>query len=178
MTDNKTDQYWLTAAADIRRFCKGEINAAALAECYPEFEISDGYHYVDFGDCIYVTMPEGCPLQMIAKIAQAAVLQKDDVNRINDCKIRITYQPAWEKFTRWSKLKEVCENKQPIVFEMSARDKWWRDSGEPVIDIRFLLHEGSHGDSDGYGVEDDTWLVGLLFENGTWFKEWHLEGDY
>lgn len=30
MTDNKTDQYWLTAAADIRRFCKGEINAAAL----------------------------------------------------------------------------------------------------------------------------------------------------
>lgn len=178
MTDIKIGQYWLTVAADIRRFCKGEINADTLAERYPEFEIREGYHYTDFGECINITVPEGCPLQMIAKIAHAAGRETGDVNRINDCGIRITYQPAWEKFTRWSKLKEICAAKRSIVFDMQAKDKWWRNSRNPIIDIRFLLHEGSHGDSDGYGIEDDTWLVGLLFENGTWFKEWYLEGDY
>ena len=177
MTDSKTNHYWLTAVEDLNRFRKGEFDAATLAERHPEFEVRKGCMYRDMKECVDITVPEGCPLQMIPKIAHAVERETDDVNRIDDCEVRFAYQPAWEQFTRWPKLQKICEDKQSVVFDMRAEDKWWRDSGKPIIDIRFLLHEGGHGDCDGYGIEDDTWLVGLLFENGTWFREWHIEGD-
>ena len=177
MTDIKTNQYWLTAVADLIRFRHGEIDTATLAELYPDFNVRDGYLERGFKESIYITIPEGCPLHIIPKIAHAVEQEPNDINRVDECEICIAYQPAWEKFTRWSKLREICAEKKSIVFRMSAEDELWRYSGKPIIDIRYLLREGGHGDCDGYGIEDDTWLVGLLFEDGTWFREWYIEGE-
>ena len=39
MIDSKTDQYWLTAAADIRRFCKGEMMRVSAHRYYGVFAV-------------------------------------------------------------------------------------------------------------------------------------------
>ncbi len=176
MTDIKTNQYWLSAVEDFILFRKGKIDAATLAERNPEFKVRVGSAYTAFKERVDIIVPEGCPLQIIPKLALAAQKENGDVNRI-ECEICIAYQPAWNALGQWSKLKEICETQKSVVFDLSVIEPYYRSNKETCIDMRYCLREGSHGDCDGYGIEDDTWLVGLLNEDGSWFREWYIEGD-
>lgn len=175
MKETKDTRYWLSAAEDFRRFRKGEIAMLELIERYSRFDIKEGWHcYRGIKEDVKIIIPEDCPQPMIPQIVSAVKHKDGDVNRI-DYDIRVTYQPAWEAFSQWHKIKAMCDAKEPVVFDVSLKGKHWRFNIDPIIDIRYCVHEGSHGDCDGYGVEDDTWLVGLLNMDGTWFKEWHIE---
>lgn len=176
MNKEEDTRYWLTAAEDFRRFRKGEIPMLELIRRYPKFEIKEGSHcYVGFKEDVKIIIPEDCPLPMIPQIVSAVEKGNGDVCRI-DYDIRIAYQSAWEAFPPLKKIEEICEAKKSVVFKVSLMGKYWRSNLDPIIDIRFCVREGSHGDSDGYGVEDDTWIVGLLNMDGSWFKEWYIEG--
>ena len=142
---------------------------------YPEFNIQEGWRWnKDIKEAIRMVIPESCPMPMIPPIVCAVKNENGDVGLIH-YDIRIAYQPAWEAFPQWGKTKAICDAKEPIVFRISIYGKYWRSNIDPIVDIRYCVQEGSHGDCDGYGVEDDTWLVALLNMDGTWFKEWHIE---
>ena len=178
MSEMKNNRFWLNAAEDFRQFRKGNTSMQILIEKYPEFEIKEGWRfYSTIKEAIRLIIPEDCPLPMIPQMVRALKKENDDTNSIH-FEIRIAYQPAWEAFTQWTKMQEICDTKKSVVFDISLREPYWRSNKKPCIDIRYLLHEGSHGDCDGYGIEDDTWLVALLNLDGTWFKEWYIEGDY
>ena len=171
----KTEAYWLEAAEDFRRFREGEINKEVLLEKYPEFEIREGWCcYSHIKEAIEVTIPEDCPTTIIPKLVQAMYENSFDVNRIA-YKIRVAYQPVWETLPQKGKLQDICKEKESVVFRISLQGAYWRSNLEPCIDIRYCIREGSHGDEDGYGVEDDTWLVALINEDGTWLHEWYIE---
>ena len=172
MKSVKETHFWLSAAEDFRRFRKGEISMHELIQKYPEFDTQKGYS--SYTESVRIIIPEDCPLSVIPQIVSAAREENGDVCCI-DYDIRVAYQPAWEAFPQWGKIKEICDAKEPVVFRVSIYDKYWRSNIDPVVDIRHCVHEGSHGDSDGYGIEDDTWIVGLLNMDGTWFKEWYIE---
>ncbi len=175
MEETKNTQFWLSAAEDLCRFRKGQISMQEMIEKYPEFDIKEGWcHYSDIKESIRMIIPEDCPLPMISQIERAAHRENDDVSRI-DYDIRVPYQPAWEAFPQWGKIKDICDAKKPVVFEISRKGPLWRSNKTSIIDIRYCVKEGSHGDEDGYGIEDDTWIVGLLNLDGTWFREWYIE---
>lgn len=167
--------FWLAAIEDLRRFRKGQISVHELTQKYPDFDIREwSCGYTQITQAVRIIIPEDCPLPVIPQIIRAAHKEDSDVGRI-ECDIRIAYQPVWDTLPKWIRIQQICEEKVPVVFSISQYGPNWRSNKEPVIDIRYCVHEGSHGDEDGYGVEDDTWIVGLLNMDGTWFKEWHIE---
>lgn len=167
--------FWHSAAEDFRRFRKGETSMQELMQKYPEFDIKEGYRWKkDTIESIRLVIPENCPIPMIPQIVRAMDNEDGDVCLIA-YDIRIAYQPAWEAFPQWGKIKQICEEKEPVLFRVSISGPSWRSNKEPIVDIRYCVREGSHGDSDGYGVEDDTWIVGLLNMDGTWYREWYIE---
>ena len=174
---NETDtQFWLSAAEDFRRFRKGEISMQELIPKYPEFNIQEGWRWNDdIKEAIRMVIPESCPMPMIPPIVCAVKNENGDVGLIH-YDIRIAYQPAWAALPQWGKIKEICEAKEPVIFEVSIEGPLWRRSNkEPIVDIRYCVREGSHGDEDGFGIEPDTWIVGLLNMDGTWYREWYIE---
>ena len=167
--------FWLAAIEDLRRFRKGQISEQELTQKYPDFEIHKwSCGYTQIKQAVQIIIPADCPLPVIPQIIHAARNENTDVGRI-DCDIRIEYQPAWDTFPKWMRLQQMREAQKPAIFRISQHGPNWRSNKEPVIDIRYCVREGSHGDEDGYGVEDDTWLVGLLNLDGTWFREWFIE---
>lgn len=175
MQEVKNIQFWVTAAEDFCGFRKGKISTQELMQKYPEFDIQEGWlRYSHIKEAIRIVIPADCPIEMIPLMVKGVKAENDDVCRI-DYNIRIAYQSAWEAFPQWGTIKQICEDKKPVTFRISLEGQYWRSNKEPVIDIRYCVREGSHGDEDGYGIEDDTWIVGLLNLDGTWFKEWFIE---
>lgn len=172
----KSESYWREAAEDFIRFRKGELSAKELMGRYPEFHMKEGWRLRSgIKEAVELTIPEDCPLSMLATIVRAVRDEYEDINYIH-YDIRVPYQTAWEAFPQWGRFKEICEAKESVIFRISLHGPYWRNNLEPCIDIRCLIREGSHGDSDGYGIEDDTWIVGILNEDGTWLHEWYVEG--
>ena len=175
MQEVKNNRFWLSATEDFRRFRKGEISQQELMQKYPEFDIRDGWRmYAGIKEAVRIIIPEDCPLPMIPQIVRAVMEESNDVNMIQ-YDIRIAYQPVWETLPQRGYLKNICAAKKPVVFRVSYEGPWWRSNEKPCIDMRYCVREGSHGDEDGYGIEDDTWLVGLLKLDGTWLREWYIE---
>jgi len=171
----KEEQYWLAAAEDFRRFRKGIGTMEDLQNRYPDFRIKESwFKHVGFEQAIQMTIPEDCPLQMIPALVHGAEQEPKDSNEVS-YHIRIAYQPAWEAFTQWYQVRQMCETKDSYLFHICYREEGYRSNMGPYIEIRYCVHEGSHGDDDGYGVEDDTWLVALLKDDGTWLREWYIE---
>lgn len=171
----KEEQYWLAAAEDFRRFRKGIGTMEDLQNRYPDFRIKESwFKHVGFEQAIQMTIPEDCPLQMIPALVHGAEQEPKDSNEVSYY-IRIAYQPAWEAFTQWYQVRQMCETKDSYLFHICYREEGYRSNMGPYIEIRYCVHEGSHGDDDGYGVEDDTWLVALLKDDGTWLREWYIE---
>ena len=168
-------RFWHTAADDFRLFRRGKLSAQDLKQKYPEFDIRDGWlRYTYVREAIRIVIPADCPLEMLPLMVKRLEDEAGDVCLI-DYEAQIAYQPAWEAFPQWGKIKEICTDRQPVTFHISLQGPLWRSNKKPVIDIRYCVREGGHGDEDGYGVEDDTWIVGLLNMDGTWYREWYIE---
>lgn len=168
-------RFWHTAADDFRLFRRGKLSAQDLKQKYPEFDIQDKrslYSYIK--EAIRIVIPEDCPIEVLPLMVKALKKEDGDVCLI-DYDVLIAYQPAWEAFPQWGEIKQICEEKKPVIFRISIYGPYWRSNKEPIVDIRYCVQEGSHGDEDGYGVEDDTWIVGLLNMDGTWYREWYIE---
>jgi len=171
----KENTYWLKAAEDFCRFRKGTVSMEELQTRYPDFRIKESwFKHVRFDQALQMTIPEDCPVSMIPALVHGAEQEDGDSNEVS-YHIRMAYQPAWEAFTKWYQVKQMCETKEPYLFRISYRKAGYRSDMGPYIDIRYCVHEGSHGDEDGYGIEDDTWLVALLNDDGTFLREWYIE---
>ena len=171
----KENTYWLKAAEDFCRFRKGAVSMEELQTRYPDFRIKESwFKHVGFDQALQMTIPEDCPVSMIPALVHGAEQEDGDINEVS-YHIRMAYQPAWEAFTKWYQVKQMCETKEPYLFRISYRKAGYRSNMGPYIDIRYCVHEGSHGDEDGYGIEDDTWLVALLNDDGTFLREWFIE---
>lgn len=48
------------------------------------------------------------------------------------------------------RLQQMREAQKPAIFRISQHGPNWRSNKEPVIDIRYCVREGSHGDEGGY----------------------------
>ena len=171
----KENTYWLKAAEDFCRFRKGAVSMEELQTRYPDFRIKESwFKHVGFDQALQMTIPEDCPVSMIPALVHGAEQEDGDSNEVS-YHILMAYQPAWEAFTKWYQVKQMCETKEPYLFRISYRKEGYRSNMGPYIDIRYCVHEGSHGDEDGYGIEDDTWLVALLNDDGTFLREWYIE---
>ena len=171
----KENTYWLKAAEDFCRFRKGAVSMEELQTRYPDFRIKESwFKHVCFNQALQMTIPEDCPVSMIPALVHGAEQEDGDSNEVS-YHILMAYQPAWEAFTKWYQVKQMCETKEPYLFRISYRKEGYRSNMGPYIDIRYCVHEGSHGDEDGYGIEDDTWLVALLNDDGTFLREWYIE---
>lgn len=169
------EQFWLSLAEQLGQFRKGKITQQELINMFPELEIADGWRkYSSIKEAIDLTIPQECPLSLIPKIVIAACKEeKGEVNLV-ELHIEVSYQPEWSNLHQIGRLVNMCQTKEPVSFYHVGILKF-RDSNELFVELRMCIKEGSHGDEDGYDVGSDTWLVGILKEDGTWLRKWYVE---
>jgi len=175
MEELKNEQFWLSVAKQLGRFRKGEITKQELVNMFPKLEITNGWRKYDFiKEAINLTIPQECPLPLIAKIVIAA--SKEEIGNVNsvDLRAQVSFQPEWSALRQIDRLEQTCQAKRPITFFHVGILKF-HNSDELYIELRNCIKEGSHGDEDGYDVGSDTWLVGILKEDGTWLRNWYIE---
>lgn len=172
-TTNK-EQFWLSVAEQLRRFRLGEITKQELMDLFHELKIEDGWRKYDSKEAIDWTIPQECPLFLVPKIVIAACKEeKGNVNYVN-LRVQVAFQPEWLNLRQVGELEQSCRKKEPITFFHVKASKF-RDTGNMYIELRDCIKEGSHGDEDGFDVGSDTWLVGILKEDGTWLRNWYIE---
>ena len=167
------NRYWQQIADDIRRYRKDEISREYLTETYPELRIEQrNGRWTAIKDAANIVIPSDCSLPFVAKIAFATKGEPFDVNQVQ-FDIEFAYQPVWETLPQRGRLKSICEAKKAVIFDSYIDDG--HRYCKPHVDIRRILEYGDRGDEDGYGIEDDTWLVAKLLQDGTWLREWYVE---
>ncbi|MBQ0089890.1 MAG: hypothetical protein KBT27_11240 [Prevotellaceae bacterium] len=173
-TTNK-DQFWLSVAEQLGRFRLGEITKQELIDLFPELKIEDGWRMYDsIKEAIDWTVPQECPLSLVPKIVIAACKEEqENVNHVN-LHVQVAFQPEWLNLRQVGELEQSCRQKMPITFFRVGVLKSSK-TGNLFVELRDCIKEGSRGDEDGFDVGSDTWLVGILKEDGTWLLNWHLE---
>ena len=158
----KEDSYWLSAAEDIRRFRKGLIPRVELAAKYPELQIQQtGRGWEAIEDAIRITIPKECPLHCAAEIAFSTPYEPNDKCLAQSwlC-MEVAFRPEWRELKQTGRLEDICAQEEDVVFDCSV--------GRNAVKLMECIKEGGRGDEDGYGIEDDTWLVAYLTRKGEW----------
>lgn len=162
----KNEKYWLGVLDDMRNFRWGMMSFTEFKEKYPSFcvwEIRKG---------IRITIPEDCPLNFAADI----ILQNPreewrqdpkDTYVIEISGIKIPFQPEWKSLPQIGLLRKACNEESSIEFSC-----YLRNNG--LIEMMRCIERGDNGDSDGYGMEPDTWLKSWLKPNGEWNEPFYI----
>lgn len=165
----KNETFWMKAAADIKRFRKGQLTANELKERYPELDIQEDYlKWEAFKESVCIHIPSECPLHCAVKIVFCTEGEPGDINRADRwLMMHIPYQPEWEQLLQVGRLHDICRQKRDIDFYCCIEGK--------RLLLRYCVEEGDHGDEDGFGMEPDTWLIRELNPKGNWIGPFYIQ---
>lgn len=171
----KNNQFWLSVAEQLRRFRLGEITKQELINLFPELKITDGWRkYDSIKEAIDWKVPQECPLSLVPKIVIAACKEEqENVNHVN-LNVQVAFQPEWLNLPQIGDLGQSCRTKEPFTFYRISVLKSSK-TDNLYVELRDCIKRGSLGDEDGFDVGSDTWLVGILKEDGTWLINWYIE---
>ena len=177
----KTEKYWLEAARDMEKFRNGQILRDELIAKYPELRIREdgcgnncpveerknhhcGIRCVEEG--IVFKIPKECPLDCAVEIAFSAKNRCEDNFSVKLRGFELPFCPEWKQLKQIGRLRSICECELSIDFRCSVKDD--------IIELRECIQHGDRGDEDGYGMEDDLWLIGKLNRQGKWVVPFYI----
>lgn len=152
----KTEKEWLGFVEDLKKYYNNVITCSEMRETYPDF---------DFCGAIF-TIPKECPLTCAAEIIFSCFSDTNIYSRVS-INIIIPFQAEWKELPQIGRLYTACENESEISFSVYLRGDY--------IELRDCIAYGDRGDSDGYGMEPDTWLIGWLNRKGEWVEPFYIE---
>ena len=161
----KNDSYWLTAANDIRLFCKGKMSIEKLSETYVELDIRRSWSSFAYDEAIAFVIPKDCPFEMALQIV-LSTWEEGDKNEVRELEWHFPYQKEWELLPQIGSLEKISTKQEDVIFHCSVRTN--------DVELMYCIKRGDCGDCDGYGMEDDIWLRALIHRNGEWKQPFHI----
>lgn len=166
--NTKNDSYWSALADDIRLFRKGTISLEEMQNKYPDLDIRGRHlYYSDYKEIIWIVIPRECPLPNALEIAFTTVREQKDLNLAEINGWIFPYQKEWKQLSQIGSLEEICTEQRDVNFRCSIY-------GDEV-ELRYCIKHGDCGDSDGYGMEDDIWLLARINQKGEWVRPFQIE---
>ena len=166
--NTKNNFYWSALADDIRLFRKGNISLEEMQNKYPDLDIRGGYScWYNYEEAMRITIPIECPFPKALELAFSTAHEAKDQNVAEINGWIFPYQKEWEQLPEIGKLEKICAEKRDVNFRCSIY-------GDEV-ELRDCIKWGDRGDSDGCGMEDDTWLLARINKKGEWVRPFQIE---
>ena len=166
--NTKNNFYWSALSDDIRLFRKGNISLEEMQNKYPDLDIRGGYScWYNYEEAMRITIPIECPFPKALELAFSTAHEAKDQNVAEINGWIFPYQKEWEQLPEIGKLEKICAEKRDVNFRCSIY-------GDEV-ELRDCIKWGDRGDSDGCGMEDDTWLLARINKKGEWVRPFQIE---
>lgn len=166
--NTKNVSYWSALADDIRFFRKGVISLEEMKNKYPELDIREGYiGWHNYKEVMCIVIPRECPFHKALELAFSTDHEPKDKNFADIGGWIFPYQKEWEQLPEIGDLEKICAEQRDVNFHCSVY-------GDEV-ELRKCIKWGDRGDSDGYGMEDDTWLLARINKKGEWVRPFQIE---